>query len=188
MPAAHPTSVHDGQCPAPQTGPADRSGPAASRPGPAADSAAVSLCCLVHVSRQRSPLIFPRQRAEELDDEVDVRVRQVTSELNTPHDLDGLRQRGSGAIVEIGSGDGHIAEAGNAEHKAVALDPGYDEATEVGVADAGPTQHVWIVEDAELLQQIASDIDALMASDAAVGFEQLVTVFLFGADGIALAI
>src|SRR5262249_54079227 len=42
-------------------------------------------------------------------------------------------------------------------------------------------------EDAESLEQIAADIRALMAGDAAVGLEQLIAAPLLRTDGIALA-
>src|SRR5262245_11308800 len=135
--------------------------------------------------RERPPLILTRERAEKFHDEVYVRARQISSQLGARHDVDGLCERSGGAIVEIRRRDGDVAEARHTEHVPIAVDAGDRVTPEVGIADVGPLRE-WVVEDPESLQQIAAEIPALMASDAAVGFEQLVSLFLFGSKGIAV--
>ena len=86
--------------------------------------------------------------------------------------------------MEIGSRDGHVAQARNAEDEPVIRLAGDGETAEVGRAD-GPLRER-VVKDAEPLKQIAADIHALMAGDAAVVLEQLVAALFLWRDGIAL--
>ena len=69
---------------------------------------------------------------------------------------------------------------------AVALDAGNGEAAEVCLGEsllAGEG----IREDAELLEEVAADIDALVAGDAAIVLEKFVALFLVWGDGVVLA-
>src|SRR5262245_48421262 len=121
MSAGRRAHDRDDWCQALRAGSTNRSEPAAGWSGEGLD-------CLVSSSRrsipvrERSSLILAGQGAEELRDMINVERRQVSSELSTRHDVDRLQEGIDGAVMKIGGGSGHIAEARDAEHRPVALD------------------------------------------------------------------
>ena len=114
---------------------------------------------------QRAAPVFAGQRVQKASDQFDFPPGQHPAELASCHLLDRLLEGLGPAIVEIGSRDGHVAQARNAEDEPVIRLAGDGETAEVGGAD-GPLRER-VVKDAEPLKQIAADIDALMAGDAA---------------------
>src|SRR5690606_19979163 len=58
----------------------------------------------------------PREGLEEGDDGGDLLVGEVQPELMGPHLLHGLREGRDGAVVEVGGGLGHVAQARDLEH------------------------------------------------------------------------
>src|SRR5262245_63121958 len=110
--------------------------------------------------------MFAGQREEEPHYAIDIRPRYLAAELVAAHDLDRLRQRRRAAVVEIGSGGGDVAQRGHAEDMAVGLGTGDREASEIGLRLL-PLPGERVGEDAELLEQIAAALDALLAGGAA---------------------
>src|SRR5262249_49788789 len=111
--------------------------------------------------------------------------RQVPSELSTCHDVDRLEEGKHRAVMKIRGSNGHIAQAGDAEHMPVALDARDGEAAKVRGSDARPLGE-WIGEYPKLLKEISSKIHTLVTSDTSVRFEQFVATFLVGRNGIGL--
>src|SRR5262245_4498846 len=94
------------------------------------------------------------QRREKRDDGSDLLISQLAVELRDPHRLDRLPQRRRTAVVEIGRGRSDVTQTGHANQFGLRRAQG--------------------MEDAVALKEIASNIDALVASDAAKRLEQLI--------------
>ena len=88
--------------------------------------------------------------------------------------------------MEVGRGDGDVAQAGHLEHVAVFLGAGDIEAPQVRRGGVAPGGEV-VPQYAELLEHVAADIHPLMASDAAVVLEALVAVLFLGAEDRGVA-
>ena len=128
--------------------------------------------------------VFAGQRAQEPSDQFDLPRGQEPTELASRHLLDRQLQGLGPSIVEIGSRDGHVAQARNTEDEPVVRLAGDGETAEVGGAD-GPLRER-VVKDTEPLKQIAADIHALMAGAAAIVLEEPVAALFLGRDGIPL--
>ncbi len=116
---------------------------------------------------QGPALVGAGQGPQEGDDPVDLRRGEFPAELRPRHEPDRLGERGDAAIVEVGRGDRDVAQARHPQHLGDL----------VGDRD----------EDPDLLEQIAADIDALVARRAADPSEQVVARPLRARDGAGVA-
>src|SRR6185437_1966711 len=123
---------------------------------------------------------------EKRRDEADVLSGQHPPQLAARHRLDRLLECGGAAVVKIGSGDRDVTQAGHTEHMPIPLLAGQGVAAEIGLGDIRPTGE-GVLEDAEFLEQIAADVLALMAGDAAIALEQLVAALRIAGDRVPLA-
>ena len=57
-----------------------------------------------------------RKGIQESDDVIDVFLRQLFAQLRFAHDADGFIQIPHAAVVEVGVGHGHVAQAGHVEN------------------------------------------------------------------------
>jgi hypothetical protein len=80
--------------------------------------------------------------------------------------------------MKIGRSDGNIAQAWYAEDLTITFQMGNSVPAKVGIGFLPARERV--SENAEFLEQIATEILSLMTGDAAVGLEELIPALLIG--------
>src|SRR3546814_6327843 len=88
--------------------------------------------------------------------------------------------------MKVGASDGHVAQAGHAEHEEIVLGAGVQEAAEVDLADIAAAGEV-VGEDADLLEKVSAEVAALVAAYAAEALEETIAGLLDLAQGDGVA-
>jgi hypothetical protein len=131
------------------------------------------------------PLKLPRQGVQKLHDQVDLCASERPSQLHAGHGLHGILERAGPSVVKIGRGQYNVPQAWHTEHPAVSGEPRHAKASRV-IRGAGADRANPIWENAELLKQVSTEIQPLMACDTALGFKELVATLFLGAQRLLL--
>jgi len=122
---------------------------------------------------------------EKGDQGLDVFLGKLAAQLVAAHDRDCIVQRQGRSIMEIRGGQGDVAQSGNLEDVSILLLAGDIETSLVGRLGGAAIEVVR--HDAETLEHVSADANALMATGAAQCQETLIAGMFLGIECVWVA-